>query len=76
MLQLTEATIGACEDQQEAAGAITMASEERRHAECEIHWGHAKSSKRLRLLEYFTKNTSELEEKSVSGEFFYLEFIQ
>ena len=37
MLQLTEATIGACEDQQEAAGAITMASEERRHAECEIH---------------------------------------
>ena len=40
------------------------------------HWGHAKSSKRLRLLEYFTKNTSELEEKSVSGEFFYLEFIQ
>ena len=29
MLQLTEATIVACEEQQEAAGAIIMASEER-----------------------------------------------
>ena len=28
-VQLTEATIVACEEQQEAAGAITMASEER-----------------------------------------------
>ena len=36
-LHMTEATIVACEEQQEAARAIMMASEKHRHAECDIN---------------------------------------
>ena len=62
MLVQTEATIRACEEQLEAAGAKTMASDEKKDSnkipqisavrqdvttDRGHHWGHAKGSKRL-----------------------------
>ena len=49
MLQLTEATIVACEKHQEAVRAIIMASEERRHAECDINESTATYRKARRV---------------------------